>query len=356
MSGGDSSRGGGSLVCEYYCEVGVRDRLVTAGTNRCPASAPPADLLLESIFEPFVLLRLPAEDRLKGMRFAPEVAMFAFPHGVRLVTPEVAAANAMPVVTSFVLTAADKSRMYGACIVWYEKLATETAASFVDGAVEQSAGATSPPPDDAARREAVSSMHAPEAICLLSRSPVFDALMECCRQLFRMKISGDGVLPETALAPLLSTPLPSFGQSCALPLGNISVPVSVPAANQLPHTMSGRDFLHLFQCLDVSNVMLIWALLLAEQKVVLQAKQPHILTMAAETLSALLFPFSWQHVYIPILPARLLDILQASQSVARNPYRGASARPVSQSAVTRPVRQSARRDRCRPSYRRRCLS
>ena len=42
-----------------------------------------------------------------------------------------------------------------------------------------------------------------------------------------------------------------------------------------------------------------------------QARQPHVLTMAAETLSALLFPFSWQHVYIPILPARLLDILQA---------------------------------------------
>lgn len=37
----------------------------------------------------------------------------------------------------------------------------------------------------------------------------------------------------------------------------------------------------------------------------------HVLTMAAETLSALLFPFVWQHVYIPILPERLLDILQA---------------------------------------------
>ena len=89
------------------------------------------------------------------------------------------------------------------------------------------------------------------------------------------------------------------------------VPLAMPAANQLPHTMAGRDFLHLFQCLDVSSVMMIWALLLAEQKVVLQAKQPHILTMAAETLHALLFPFSWCHVYIPILPARLLDILQA---------------------------------------------
>ena len=28
-------------------------------------------------------------------------------------------------------------------------------------------------------------------------------------------------------------------------------------------------------------------------------------------LCAILFPFTWQHVYIPILPARLLDILQA---------------------------------------------
>ena len=56
---------------------------------------------------------------------------------------------------------------------------------------------------------------------------------------------------------------------------------------------------------------MLWGLVLTEAKVVLQARQPHVLTMAAETLSALLFPFSWQHVYIPILPARLLDILQA---------------------------------------------
>ena len=32
---------------------------------------------------------------------------------------------------------------------------------------------------------------------------------------------------------------------------------------------------------------------------------------ASRRLCAILFPFTWQHVYIPILPARLLDILQA---------------------------------------------
>ena len=294
-------------VCDYYCEVGVREHLSPAeGSNSgayiSKSSADKSNIaLLTTLFEPTVLLRIPTEDRPgAGMKFAPEVAMFCFPHGVRLVTPDEAAVHAIPVVTSFVLTAADKSRMYGACIVWYEQLPSEVVFAFLEAAEAL-------PPDGAPQPV----VHAPEAVCLLSRVPIFEALMECCRQLFRMRISSNGALSAEALAALLYTPLPPMGRSVSLPLGNVSVPFSVPAANELPHTMAGRDFLHLFQCLDVNNVIMLWALLLSEQKVVLQSKTPHVLTMAAETLCAILFPFTWQHVYIPILPARLLDILQA---------------------------------------------
>ena len=38
---------------------------------------------------------------------------------------------------------------------------------------------------------------------------------------------------------------------------------------------------------------------------------------ASLRLCAILFPFTWQHVYIPILPARLLDILQARAQFGR---------------------------------------
>lgn len=31
----------------------------------------------------------------------------------------------------------------------------------------------------------------------------------------------------------------------------------------------------------------------------------------AETITALMFPFQWQHVYVPILPASLLHFLDA---------------------------------------------
>ena len=325
-------------VCDYYCEVGVGSRLAPTASSESKAlfakkARDPMDELFSTAFEPSVLRREPEAD-IASNPFATEVAMFAFPHGVRVVTKDEAALNAIPVVTSFVLTASDKSRMYGACIVFYERLPNEVVAAFVhegkaspaaaadarssaaapaccDAPPADSTGAVSQAVDVGDAPEEYKEAHAPEAICLLSRVPVFDALMECCRQLFRMRISSPGPLPADALTALFSTPMPSFGLRCEVPLGNVRVAVTTPAANELPHTMAGRDFLLLFQCLDVNNVVMLWALLLAEQKVALQSRMPHVLTMAAETLSALLFPFSWQHVYIPILPERLLDILQA---------------------------------------------
>eukprot|EP00966_Prymnesium_polylepis_P020910 481543-Prymnesium_polylepis.1 len=345
-----STASAASLCCDYYAECGVRDRLTPIGAAKSKATVEKA--LLSTTFESSVMMRLPLQDR-QSVSFAPEVGMFCFPvrrnetscppppqHGVRLVTPEEAAANAIPVVTSFVLTAADKTRMYGACIVWYELLHPDVVQAYLDENMQSSTDEESQPHEPPV-------LHAPEAIVLLSRVAIFDAMMECCRQLFRMRITSDTPLSEDALAQLLHTSCPRFGAwapaaaaPCAhvlrvlspgmgslgvpssrfapavgtttrIELGNVSVPFSVPAANQLPHTMAGRDFLLLFQALEVGNVIMLWALLLAEQKVVLQGKQPHVLTMAAETLCALLFPFSWQHVYIPILPARLLDILQA---------------------------------------------
>mmetsp|Transcript_617 Transcript_617/g.1933 ORF Transcript_617/g.1933 Transcript_617/m.1933 type:complete len:415 (-) Transcript_617:515-1759(-) len=299
-----------SPIAYYYCEVGVRERLALSRTSR-PEERTEGSFLLQARFEPSVLRRLPLEER-AGVRFAPEVAMFCFPHGVRLVNASVAAANAIPKVTSFVLTASDKSRMYGACIVWYERLPDGVVQACVDEVMPECDGL-----ERAAERALAGELHAPEAICLLSSAPIFEALNSCCRQLFRMRLSGgdpastEYMLTEASLRPLLTTPLPDYGGRVDIPLGNVTVHVAIPPANELPHTMAGRDFLLLFECLDVSSVIVLWALLLAEQKVLLQARQTHVLTMAAESLCALLFPFSWQHVYIPILPASLLDILQA---------------------------------------------
>ena len=157
-----------TLACDYYTEVGVRDELVAVGKA---SSGSVEAALFGSTFDPKTLLRIPRENRPGDAGgLCNGLAMFTFPHGVRLVTHDEAMANAIPVVTSFVLTAEDKSRMYCACIVWYEELPREVLLAFLEQ-LELAPGEGVELP----------TVHAPEAICLLSRVPVFAFLMECCR-------------------------------------------------------------------------------------------------------------------------------------------------------------------------------
>ena len=157
--------------------------------------------------------------------------------------------------------------MYCACIVWYEELPRAVSLAFLEQlelAPEDGTGASLP------------TVHAPEAICLLSRVPVFEGLMECCRQLFRMRLqNGEVGIPEKLLEPLLTTRLPGFDSCCSIPLGNVVVPFCIPAANLLPHTMAGRDFLILLQSLNVGNLLMLWGLVLTEAKVLLHP-HPHL--------------------------------------------------------------------------------
>ncbi|CAF4167447.1 unnamed protein product, partial [Rotaria magnacalcarata] len=48
-----------------------------------------------------------------------------------------------------------------------------------------------------------------------------------------------------------------------------------------------------------------------EQKLIFISNELGTLTRLINTFICLLYPFSWPHTYIPILPALMLDIIQA---------------------------------------------
>ncbi|KAG2788504.1 hypothetical protein PC129_g22626 [Phytophthora cactorum] len=70
-------------------------------------------------------------------------------------------------------------------------------------------------------------------------------------------------------------------------------------------------FQMLFQCLSLKNVIYIVNCLLLEQRVLVHSSHQGLLTPICEALCALLFPFSWKHVFIPFLPVKLIEYLQA---------------------------------------------
>jgi hypothetical protein len=57
--------------------------------------------------------------------------------------------------------------------------------------------------------------------------------------------------------------------------------------------------------------MALFALVLTERQIVFVSSQYSLLTSCAEAITSLIYPLSWTHAYIPILPRQLLGVLGA---------------------------------------------
>ncbi|CAD6236139.1 GSCOCG00008068001-RA-CDS [Cotesia congregata] len=67
----------------------------------------------------------------------------------------------------------------------------------------------------------------------------------------------------------------------------------------------------MFMWLGPETVIQLFTCVLLENQVLVRSTDFHKLMVVAECITALLFPFSWQHVYVPILPASLHHFLDA---------------------------------------------
>jgi len=153
----------------------------------------------------------------------------------------------------------------------------------------------------------------PKCICILSAYPYLLALREYLIQLERLSKSGKMNAPiERYITNLLS-------EVAAPPPGSFEVQLSIsdsvikfwsPPNNQ-PIAWISLPFSHLFQCLDIENIVTLWHALALERQVLVVSTQKTLLTTVCEILISLLFPMKWSHVYIPLLPKMLVSILAA---------------------------------------------
>jgi len=151
-------------------------------------------------------------------------------------------------------------------------------------------------------------------IMVLSRWPFFQNFAKFLRQIRRIALCNDGPPPlplERYIANFVSeTPLPSQGGAqvqCVI--GDLALYLHRPPTNSLP--LSEISFVPLFENLSVSSIVAVFACLLTEQKVALCSANDEILTVIAEALRMLLFPFEVQGIYIPVLPAVMSEFLFA---------------------------------------------
>ncbi|TYJ19415.1 hypothetical protein E1A91_A09G189400v1 [Gossypium mustelinum] len=190
-----------------------------------------------------------------------------------------------------VLTEGDGSKIYVSCI------------TFRDPVCEDIAEAYRIPPNS----------FADKCICVVSRSPCFRVLREALEEIFALCFSPSGSSKPLwdVIAHIVSNvPLPTPGKERVLfAIDNCLLSVEVPPKDGLPH--ADISFQPLVQCLDVDNLIKLFTAVLLERRILIRSNKYSLLTLASEAICHLIYPFRWQHVYIPLLFFSGVDYIDA---------------------------------------------
>mmetsp|Transcript_30968 Transcript_30968/g.62980 ORF Transcript_30968/g.62980 Transcript_30968/m.62980 type:complete len:1502 (+) Transcript_30968:105-4610(+) len=180
-------------------------------------------------------------------------------------------------------------------------------------------------------------VYLPKCLVILSMHPYLVAFREYLTQLHRLSktpppnnhssaapneiiLDSHSHASKTALTLPIERYITNFcSELPAPPPGSFQVQTtildSVISIWSPPHNMPiawvSLPFAHLFQCLDIPNILTVWAALALERQVLVTSTQLSLLATCCEILLSLLFPMKWSHAYIPVLPHFLVPILSA---------------------------------------------
>ncbi|KAG1685989.1 hypothetical protein DVH05_007590 [Phytophthora capsici] len=284
-------------------------------------------------FERKIVTRIPLRDH-PDFALPDGVPYFCIPESEAFFNPSVY--ERKPTFFSFILTGGDGNRAYGFALHFFEKYVT------------------------------ADSDWRPRVLCLISRHPFFSLFKEVVSWMYRSRyLKTESSLVQTKIAyasedcswflsPRHTLPVvpveekQNFSSSggpttfdwgknhdnettkCYRIVEQLIQNTSQPLPGRsLDIQMDGRHFFSyhlqrgkaahlddycfqmLFQCLSLTKIIYIVNCLLLEQRVLVHSNHQGLLTPVCEALCALLFPFSWKHVFIPFLPVKLIEYLQA---------------------------------------------
>ena len=82
------------------------------------------------------------------------------------------------------------------------------------------------------------------------------------------------------------------------------------AINEIPGCRN-TDLFALFRSLSIPNIVTLFEYVLAESRIILLSSHTSMLYLTSAAISHLLYPLKWAGVFIPVLPARLIQALEA---------------------------------------------
>ncbi|KAF8024634.1 hypothetical protein BT93_F1721 [Corymbia citriodora subsp. variegata] len=247
----------------------------------------------EILYMPSQLDQFPPSDHSPYPPPPPQLSTCVLPAGVEVYSSGFDSNNPATFPRSYpiVLTEGDGSKIYVSCI------------AFRDPVSEDIAEAYRIPPNS----------FADKCICFVSHSPSFRVLRNALEEIFALCFSDGGSskpLWEVIAYMVTNVPLPTPGKDRVLfSIENCLLSVEAPPKTGLPH--ADISFQPLVQCLDIDNLIRLFTAVLLERRILLRSNKYSLLTLVSEAMCHLIYPFRWQHVYIPLIFFSGVDYIDA---------------------------------------------
>ncbi|MED6245810.1 DENN domain-containing protein 2A, partial [Ataeniobius toweri] len=149
----------------------------------------------------------------------------------------------------------------------------------------------------------------PEVYCIISRLGCFDLFSKILDEVEKRRAISPALV-QPFMRGIMEAPFPAPGRTITvknfLPgSGTEVIQLCRPSDSRLEHV----DFECLFSSLSLRLLLRVFASLLLERRVIFTADKLSTLSQCCHAVVALLYPFTWQHTYIPVLPPSMLDIV-----------------------------------------------
>ncbi|XP_026326340.1 DENN domain-containing protein 5A isoform X2 [Hyposmocoma kahamanoa] len=274
------------------------------------------------------------------------VCMLCFPAGLQFKTQKHCLE---PRFHSFVVTRENASRYYGFSLIFYEEVRNRNICSAMHTLqtmyiTELSSGQTPPGHRKTTGKESSRSLprsfklaphtgaasnyyeiakdklYVAKSIALICQYPYVRVSQMFLENLFRSlpRQPGPGLSPESYVYNLLyEVPVPLLGQALRLYVPPAEPHLDpIPVVIRMPNPPEELPLLDyplrvMFSTLGVECVVQLFTCVLLEHQVLLRSSDYNKLMLVAECIISLLLPFTWAHVYVPILPAPLYHFLDA---------------------------------------------
>ncbi|XP_067156877.1 DENN domain-containing protein 1B isoform X2 [Apteryx mantelli] len=141
-------------------------------------------------------------------------------------------------------------------------------------------------------------------LCILSYLPWFEVYYKLLNTLADYLAKEQENDSNDLLKSLYSHPVPKANALVSLSVHSYFI---TPDITGLPTIPESRNLTEYFVAVDVNNMLQLYASMLHERRIIITSSKLSTLTACVHASAALLYPMYWQHIYIPVLPAHLLD-------------------------------------------------